>query len=344
LSDYDDDEVVFTVVGAAASLAKRVRIEDLGLTEPAHLEQWVIQHPETLGPGTMVVASQYDKWVAPSGSEAKDRLDVLGLDRTGRLLVGELKRGRAPDTVELQAIKYASMTSRFTLDKLADLHARFIERTTSEKLTNEEAEEKLQAHLSADVEISPDLFASPRIVLLAESYPDTTVTSVVWLAEQGVDIALRRYKAYETAGGETIVTVSQIYPLADVGNWLVGPGRGSKPSKPDTLPEVAWTEDDFAKLLALKFPVPIEAMSACSESPGQWIPLTAVYERAGVEPPSGRGQLAGFGYSVRTTFGRSNPPWEAQWQAGGEHVNYYRVDVETAERWLKALSMTVPET
>jgi hypothetical protein len=146
----------------------------------------------------MIVASQYDKWVTPGGVEAKDRLDLLGLDKDGRLVVAELKRGRAPDTVELQAVKYAAMTSRFTLDKLAELHARFLERTSNETLTNEEAEEKLQAHVAADVELSPELLARPRIVLVAEGYPDTTVTSVVWLAEQGVDITLRRYKAYET--------------------------------------------------------------------------------------------------------------------------------------------------
>lgn len=340
------DEVLFTVVGETATLAKSVRIEDLGLTEPEHLERWIIQHPEALGAGTMIVASQYDKWVTPGGTEAKDRLDLLGLDKDGRLVVGELKRGRAPDTVELQAVKYAAMTSRFTLDKLADLHARFLERTSDEKLTNEEAEEKLQAHVAADVEISPELFASPRIVLVAESYPDTTVTSVVWLAEQGVDVTLRRYKAYETAGGETIVSVSQMYPLADIGNWLMGPGRGPKVGgKPaEDLPEVPWSLDDFVKLLELKFPVPIEVMNACAASPGSWIPSTAVFERAAVEPPSGRGQLAGFGYSVRTTFGRCNPPWEAQWHAGGEHVSYYRLDADSSGNWLRAVETVSPES
>jgi hypothetical protein len=338
------DEVLFTVVGETATLAKPVRIEDLGLTEPAHLERWIIQHPETLGEGTMIVASQYDRWVTPGGTETKDRLDLLGLDDHGRLVVGELKRGRAPDTVELQAVKYAAMTSRFTLDKLADLHARFLERTSEEKLTSEEAEDKLQAHLAPDVEISLELFASPRIVLLAESYAETTVTSVVWLAEQGVDITLRRYKAYMTDGGETIVSVSQIYPLADVGNWLMGPGRGPKDQKrPEHLPEVAWSVDDFRKLLDLNLVVPIAAMSVCAENPGSWIPSTTVFERAGVEPPSGRGQVAGFGYSVRTTFRRCNPPWEAQWHAGEDYVSYYRLDAETSEHWHEAMAATSPE-
>ena len=237
------------------------------------------------------------------------------------------------------------MTSRFTLDKLAELHARFLERTSGETLTNEEAEEKLQAHAAADVELSPELFARPRIVLVAEGYPDTTVTSVVWLAEQGVDISLRRYKAYETGGGETIVSVSQIYPVADIGNWLMGPGRGPKGGKlrEEDLPEVPWSVDDFVKLLDLKFPVPIAVLNACAESAGTWIPSTTVYERAGVEPPSGRGQLAGFGYSVRTTFGRCNGPWETHWGVGGEHLVYYKIDADSAESWLMLIRLVQVE-
>jgi hypothetical protein len=104
------------------------------------------------------------------------------------------------------------------------------------------------------------------------------------------------------------------------------------------LPTVDWTTDDFIKLLELGFPVPSEIMNACAERPRTWVPSTTVFERAGVEPPSGRGQVAGFGYSVRTRFSRCNPPWEAQWQAGGDHVIYYRVDDPTSESWLKALA------
>jgi hypothetical protein len=53
-------------------------------------------------------------------------LDVLGLDRSGRLVVAELKRDRAPDTVEMQAIKYAAMASRFTPDVVASQYAAFL--------------------------------------------------------------------------------------------------------------------------------------------------------------------------------------------------------------------------
>jgi hypothetical protein len=112
---------------------------------------------------------------------------------------------------------------------------------------------------------------------------------------------------------------------------------GKFPKTPDDLPEVSWSIGDFAKLIQLKFPVPIEALNTCAEVPDQWIPLNKIFDRTGVEPPSGRGQLAEFGFSVRTTFGRCNQPWEAQWRAGGKNCNYYRIDQATADDWHSAL-------
>lgn len=175
-------------------------------------------------------------------------------------------------------------------------------------------------------------------MLLAESYPETVTTSVVWLVEQGVDIALRKYQAYQTAGDETILTVSQIYPVADIASFMVGPRLiPAKPQESAELPDVEWSAEDFAILISLGFPVPTAVLNACAEHPGEWISSKAIYQRAGVTQPSGAAQLAGFGFSVRTRFARGNHPWETQWKAGGENLNYYRIDSATADRWHAAL-------
>ena len=99
MPDDMSDEVLFTVVGDQAKLATTVKIEDLGLTEPYHLEKWVTTYPQALGSDVLIVASQYDRWISQGGVEARDRLDLLGLGTDGRLVVAELKRGKAPDTV-----------------------------------------------------------------------------------------------------------------------------------------------------------------------------------------------------------------------------------------------------
>lgn len=337
------DELVFTVSGSVASAVEQIDIEELGLTERAHLQEWVIAHPEILGPGVLVITFEFDQWSTSSGVTPKDRLDVLGFDRDGRLVLAELKRGKAPDTVELQAIKYAAMASRFDEDMLAELHASFLLKTQHTALTNTEALEKLQSH--TDAGISADLLLQPRIVLLAEDFSPTVTSSVVWLNEQGLDITLKRYQAYRTSAGETVITVSQYYPVADVAAFEVGPRlRSSAKKKVVDLPEVAWSLDDLKLLASLPFEVPHAVLDLCCAQPDEWIGSSQAYEEAGVEKKSGMGRLAGFGYSVRNRFSRSNPPWKVQWGMGGVSQQYYSIDKETAELWLEIREQSTSAT
>jgi hypothetical protein len=49
-------EMVFTVSGSSAAVAQPISLADAGLTERGHLQEWVLAHPEMLGPDVMVVA------------------------------------------------------------------------------------------------------------------------------------------------------------------------------------------------------------------------------------------------------------------------------------------------
>lgn len=327
-----DGELVFTVRGKEASPVAAIELNDLGLTEREHLQSWVIAHPKIIGPNVMVISFEFDQWATPNGVTPKDRLDVLGLDSDGRLVITELKRGTAPDTVDLQAIKYAAMASRMNEETLVNLYAEFRLKTLGEALTPEDALGELLAH--AQDGLSSEFLARPRIVLLAEDFRAVTTSSVVWLSEQGLDITLKRYQAYRTVGGENVLTVSQYYPVVDVSEFQIAPHLRSGQSKSSVLlPEVEWSVEDLKRVLEQNLVVPIAILDLCSEIPDEFVGSGDAYKRAGVVQKSGMGRLAGFGYSVRTKFGRSNPPWRSQWAAGGLAQQYYTVDSVTAARW-----------
>lgn len=109
------DELVFTASGAKATRVDQIAIEDLGLTERGHLQEWVITYPAIIGPGVLIITFEFDQWIAANGATRRDRLDVLGLHRDGRLVIAKLTRGLTPNTVELQAIKYAAYTLSYRL-------------------------------------------------------------------------------------------------------------------------------------------------------------------------------------------------------------------------------------
>ena len=103
-------EFVFTVQPGAALSAEPISLAEAGLRERDDLQEWVRLNPHILGPGVRIVTFEFGRWQARDGYAA-DRLDLLGLDPDGRLVVAELKRGPAPDVVEMQAIKYAALAT-----------------------------------------------------------------------------------------------------------------------------------------------------------------------------------------------------------------------------------------
>lgn len=58
-----------------------------------------------------MVTAESDRWEA-GDERVRDRLDMLLLDTTGSLVIAELKRYKAPDTADLQALEYAANCSQ----------------------------------------------------------------------------------------------------------------------------------------------------------------------------------------------------------------------------------------
>lgn len=214
-------ERLYTVTGSSAAPAVPVTLAEAGLREPSDLQEWVLAHPEILGPDILIVAFEFDRWWASGGDRERDRLDVLGIATDGRLVVAELKRDRAPDTVEMQAIKYAAMASRFTEDALVDQYTSFLQRSHPEA-TAETARQQLIEHAG---DLDPEQLRRPRIVLVAGSYPPVVTATTVWLTEMGLDITLQRVQAYRVFDQRTVVAVSQLFPVVDVEDFTVSPQR-----------------------------------------------------------------------------------------------------------------------
>jgi Domain of unknown function (DUF4268) len=163
------------------------------------------------------VTMEFDRWRSSSGRSA-DRLDILGLHTSGELVVTELKRDAAPDTVEMQAIKYAAMASRFTVETLAEQHAHYL----SQRGAATDAESVIDVLARHAPDLGAESLRRPRIVLLASSFPPSTSATAVWLHEMGIDIVLRQYRAYRT-GEEISIAVSQLYPVPDVEEFMFSP-------------------------------------------------------------------------------------------------------------------------
>jgi hypothetical protein len=327
------EELVFTVSGATAKPVAAVSLGEIGLSERQHLQEWVIAHPEILGPHIMVVTFEFDRWWAAGGSPL-DRLDVLGLDRFGRLVVAELKRDAAPDTVEMQAIKYAAMASRFTPETLASQHARFLS-SRGQTVADEEALAALEEH-TQDRMLAVESLRQPRIVLLAASFPPVVTATAVWLREMGLDISLVQFQAYRT-DQETLVTVSQLFPVPTVEEFTVVPRANVQAGTQQEYSTDPLSAGDFATLASSVTNAGIRgALDLCARRPGEWVSYAEICEYTGRSRPQLRADLAGLTRLVHKRLGKSSWPFEVQRVLDKDEYGY-RMDDEQGAWWTAAI-------
>ena len=101
----------------------------------------------------LLITSEYDRF-----EKSDKRLDLLALDKAGKLVIVELKRDVAGSLADLQAIRYAAFCSTMTLDDVVSLYAEFVKK-------DEEAARQTIVEFVDDASFS-ELDEQPRIILV----------------------------------------------------------------------------------------------------------------------------------------------------------------------------------
>lgn len=86
------------------------RFSELALKERFDIQEWVLACPQLLGEDLLVITSEFDQF-----DRTSERLDLLAVDRYGKLVVVELKRTAVGTRADLQALRYAAYCSTLTL-------------------------------------------------------------------------------------------------------------------------------------------------------------------------------------------------------------------------------------
>ncbi|MDP9474217.1 MAG: hypothetical protein M3R38_00680 [Actinomycetota bacterium] len=198
-----DEELIFRVpVEGAAEPLKVVSLAEIGYKEREHLQSWVEENPEIVGPGLLLVTAELDQWRFGAARVA-DRLDLLFLTSTSAPLVAELKRGKAPDTVDLQALKYAAYCSQLTVEDVVKAYG------IHRKIGVEEARADVFEHAPS---LSEDGLGPVRVRLLAERFRPSVTTTVMWLHQElGLDVGCVRLTARRPPGGSAVVSSASCY-------------------------------------------------------------------------------------------------------------------------------------
>lgn len=212
------DETVFHVTGGQIVQVPATTLQKIGFKERADLQRWIEEYPEIVDRDLLVVTTEFNQWELRA-QRVEDRLDVLFLDSYGSPVVAELKRGEAPDTVDLQALKYAAYCSQLTVEDLVEAYARYY------KLAKEEAQAEVLDHAPS---LKNNELRPVKVRLVAEAFGPSVTTMVLWLRDVGLDIGCVEISPRSLPNGGHVVTARQLLPLPAAEDYLVKRRRKEK--------------------------------------------------------------------------------------------------------------------
>ena len=213
---YEKGLQVFQVIRSTNRLVRleERRFSDLKLREREHLQEWLAHTPEALGEELLVIQKEFDGF-----ADTRERLDLLALDKEGRLVVIENKLDDSGRDVVWQALKYAAYCSNLTRKDIPAIYQKYLDRSDQ----NEDAEEKLRDFL--EVEDLDEVVLNPRneqrLVLIAANFRKEVTAAVLWLLGHGVRAQCFRVVPY-SFGEEVFIDLQQIIPTPEAADFMIG--------------------------------------------------------------------------------------------------------------------------
>ena len=167
-------------------------------TKERDVQNIIKSNPQILGEDLLIISEE----LAPC-EDSRKRLDLLALDKSGKLVVIELKRNDDGFHMDLQAIRYASMIRLFSIQDVIRHYQDYAQENAQEKITD-----------FLEQEIDKLDFDNIRIILVNQDFSRELTNSVLWLNEQGLDIKCIKITQYEI-NNDLIWDVDTIIPVKE---------------------------------------------------------------------------------------------------------------------------------
>ncbi len=193
---------------------KRRRFGDLNLQERPHLQEWLARTPEALGEELLIIQKEFDGF-----ADTRERLDLLALDKEGRLVVIENKLDDSGRDVVWQALKYVAYCSSLKKAEILDMYQRYLDRQPDRHT----AEASLREFFDVEDLDGTVLNAGndQRLILVAANFRKEVTATVLWLIGHGVRVQCFRALPY-TLGEELLLDLQQIIPTPEASDYMIG--------------------------------------------------------------------------------------------------------------------------
>lgn len=172
----------------------QANLAEEGRTERYDLEEWIASNPTIIGTELSIIGRQV---MTKSGP-----LDLLGIDRSGNLVIIELKRDRLPREALAQAIDYASDVAIWNIDKISEVCTKYIGKGLEDYVN--------ESFPGVDLE-ALNINGSQRIILVGFDIESSLERMIEWLSDSyGVNVNAIALNYAKTSSGDEILTRTAI--------------------------------------------------------------------------------------------------------------------------------------
>lgn len=187
---------------------------ELGFKERQHLQEWIAKYPSCLGEDLLIIQKEFAGF-----SDTQERLDLLALDKKGRLVIIENKLDDTGKDVTWQAMKYASYCASLKTESICGIYQDHLSRTGQPGMASELIADFLEvADLS---EVTLNRGVSQRIMLIAANFRKEVTSTVLWLMNFKLQVQCFKVTPWSMAD-DLFLNVEQIIPVKDTQDFVIG--------------------------------------------------------------------------------------------------------------------------
>ena len=207
---------MFHVDRSKNSLARleRRRFADLDIREREHLQEWLVRMPDSLGEDLLIIQKEFDGF-----ADTRERLDLLALDKEGRLVVIENKLDDSGRDVVWQALKYAAYCSTLTKGEIVQIYQSYLDRWSESGSAVSNLCGFLEVEELDDVVLNAG--NEQRLMLIAANFRKEVTATVLWLLEHRVGVQCFQVVPH-TFGEDIFIDIRQIIPTPEQADYMIG--------------------------------------------------------------------------------------------------------------------------
>ena len=190
------------------------RFTDLGFKERQHLQEWLAHQPQALGEDLLIIQKEFDGF-----DDTQERLDLLALDKQGRLVIVENKLDDSGKDVVWQAIKYASYCANLSKSNIIEIYQRYLDKYDNGKNAQEMLQEFFEVGDVDELVLNPS--TQQRLMFVAAYFRKEVTSTALWLLANGIDVTCFKVTPYEFSG-QLFLNIEQIIPTPEAREFMIG--------------------------------------------------------------------------------------------------------------------------